>query len=324
MEKILKKFEGIGNAFLAKYVKPEYEEIIGMGRRNNWEEWKTGLLFFVGYSFERQGRPPDWAHIAKDIIEEKLRKINNINVLNEEDIWERFRKKWTKLGKFDGKTEDKIGFNERLNPLAVKKQIRGRDKGTSDKKQELFSVIEFIKEKLKDYDYDIVKFAKRKLAEGKVKEAWEELKKIQGVGDKIASFFLRDVAVVFEKEIELNNIESKERKYLQPIDIWVKRCCNYLYKLESKAFNDTVKILDYQHYVVECCMDNRMYIINPEKVNMGMWLFSSQIVGNHYKLSKIFEESEESEIVKRMENAIKKYISRGNREIDELNKIVSR
>lgn len=151
----------------------------------------------------------------------------------------------------------------------------------------------------------------------------ERIKENYGVGDKIASFFLRDVAVLFEKGLELNNIGSEERKYLQPIDIWVKRCCNYLYKLESKAYNETVKISDYQHYVVKRCMDDGKYIVNPEKVNMGMWLFASQIVGNHYNLSKIFNENKESEIVERMEKAIKKYISRGNREMDELNKIVS-
>lgn len=110
MEKVLKRFEEIGNVFLARYVKPEYEKIVEMERRNGWEKWKTGLLFFVGYSFERQGRPPDWAHIAKEIIENYIEKISSIDELNEKSIWNQFCNKWSGLG---GK-----GFNERLNPIA--------------------------------------------------------------------------------------------------------------------------------------------------------------------------------------------------------------
>jgi len=329
MKKILKKFEEIGNAFLARYVKPEYDRVVKKGM----EKWKTGLLFFVGYSFERQGRPPDWAHIARDIIEEKIRGINSINALNEEDVWDEFRRKWTKLGIFDGKSNDKIGFNIGLNPLApthtlykkkVIKRVNGEKKQVEETYKTGLSVIRFVKEKLQEYYYDIICSSKEKLKSGNIKKAKDEIAEINGISDKIASFFLRDVAVLFEKELELNNVGSGERKYLQPIDIWVRRCCNYLYKLENKASNRRVKISDYQHYVVEQCMDDGKYIINPEKVNMGMWLFSSQIVGNHYQLSKIFEENEESKIVKKMEDAIRKYISREKREIDELNKIIGR
>ena len=96
----------------------------------------------------------------------------------------------------------------------------------------------------------------------------------------------------------------------------------YLYKLENKASNETVKISDYRHYVVERCMGDGKYIINPEKVNMGMWLFASQIVGNHYELSKIFKENDENKVINGMKNAIEEYINREKKEIQELSRII--
>jgi len=320
MKKILKKFEEIGDTFLARYIKPEYEEIVKESMRNGWKGWKTGLLFFVGYSFERQGRPPDWAHIAKEVIEKHIEKISNINELSKETVWKKFKEKWEELGRFDGK--NKIGFNELLNPLAPKKTDYHREYKNGRKisgKTKKLSIVEFIKKELRNYEYDIMTFIKEELKKGCIiKSIVDELKKINGVSDKIASFFLRDVAVLFEKEINLDNIKVGERKHLQPIDVWVRRCCKYL--TGNKKLTDN----GCKEYIVKSCVENNKHVINPEKVNMGMWLFSSQIVGNHYKLSKIFEESEESEIVKGIENAIKKYISRGRKEIDELNKIVSR
>jgi len=322
-EKIFKKFEEIGNAFLARYVKPEYEKIMEDGKKKGWGKWKTGLLFFVGYSFERQGRPPDWAHIAKDVI----KKINSIDELNEKIIWKQFCDEWNKLGELDGKSKDKIGFNIGLNPLAptntpyrkkVIKRVNGEKRQVEKTYKTGLSVIRFVKEKIRKYQHDIVAFSKEKLKNGDIEGAKNKIKEINGISDKIASFFLRDIAVLFEKELELNNLGSNERKYLQPIDIWVKRCCNYLYRLENKASNRAVKISDYQHYVVERCMDDGKYIINPEKVNMGMWLFSSQIVGSHYKLSEIFRK--ETEIIEKMEKEIKKYVARTKKEIEILQK----
>lgn len=82
MKKIFKILEEVGNAFFVRYAEPVYEEVRKKGRENKWEDWKTSLFYFVGYTFERQGRPPDWAQIAKDVIEENI-KINGIKELNE-------------------------------------------------------------------------------------------------------------------------------------------------------------------------------------------------------------------------------------------------
>ena len=65
---------------------------------------------------------------------------------------------------------------------------------------------------------NIVRYAIEKIKSGQAGQAQGELTGIFGVGDKIASFYLRDVALVFGLEEE---IAEAELKYFQPVDTWV-------------------------------------------------------------------------------------------------------
>lgn len=63
-------------------------------------------------------------------------------------------------------------------------------------------------------------FDKRRL---RVKEAWERLTSIHGIGSKIASLFLRDVVVWFGLAPN-----TADRWYMQPVDVWVRRTVSLL------------------------------------------------------------------------------------------------
>lgn len=172
------------------------------------------------------------------------------------------------------------------------------------------SVIEFVKKELKDYRYDIIKFSKEKIRREEIKDAWKKIQEINGVSEKISSFFLRDIVVLFEKEINLHNIR-KERKFLQPIDIWVRRWCEYLNK--RKLTDDKCK-----EFIVKPSLENE---INPEKVNMGMWSFASQILGSNYELLKVLKNESEDAIADNMKKEIQRYVDRVGSEIKVLSRI---
>ena len=68
------------------------------------------------------------------------------------------------------------------------------------------------------------------LVEGQVQRVHTEIRNIRGVGTKIASFFLRDVAIRYEIEPDQN------RDLLQPVDRWILRFTQMLdNKLPSSA-----------------------------------------------------------------------------------------
>jgi hypothetical protein len=79
------------------------------------------------------------------------------------------------------------------------------------------------------------------------------------VGPKVAAFYLRDLAIVMDNDLE--GIEN--RHLLQPVDIWVKRAVTILNDGEGVAGDEIA------NWIVRRSGQ-------PELANMGMWYFSSQ------------------------------------------------
>ena len=104
-----------------------------------------------------------------------------------------------------------------------------------------------------------------------VQNAFNLVKCIRGIGDKVAPFYLRDL--VDAMNITLNNTEN--RHLLQPIDIWVERTVKIL------VDNQTMNRNQVATWIVST---SRQYNMNPERINMGIWFFCSNIVGSEYRL----------------------------------------
>jgi hypothetical protein len=104
----------------------------------------------------------------------------------------------------------------------------------------------------------------------------QELQSISGVGPKIASFFMRDVACRYD----CFPAATQERYLLQPVDVWVRRVAESLGA--PAVFADPRPAAS---FIVEQSLDAG---ITPERVNQGMWYFSAEVAGTEYYLSKLF------------------------------------
>ena len=200
-------------------------------------------FFLLGYAFERQGRSPNYAPVAVTAIDKLYPK--KLSSKSSNIIWELFSKE---LGG--------NGLNHRNNPLCP----HGTVYETHERKTRRtngVSVVELVHRDLNDTC--IVVFAKEKLISNNVKEAHKILNKINGVGPKIASLFLRDVAVMYDCKKISNN-----KKLLQPIDTWIRYCV--------QTYADNTKLTD------NGCAD---FLIKntdePEKANQGIWYFCVQV-----------------------------------------------
>jgi len=117
-------------------------------------------------------------------------------------------------------------------------------------------------------------YLQHKIVEDKdIKKAFYLLNSIQGVGDKIASFFLRDLVDVYK--ITLNGINN--RHLLQPVDTWVERTVKILITDQGMNKSQVAK------WIV--CHSK-----SPELVNMGIWYFGSQIAISGYRLNRVLED----------------------------------
>jgi hypothetical protein len=276
---LFQELQRIGEClFIPRLLEPKYNKY---DKRNS--DWRDALKLFLGvYAFERQGRSPDYSHIAIDIIDKYCKE--NKDCIRDKDlaekIWDNFTKKVDEIN-----SKSNVG----RNPLAPK----GTDYRTKKRayKTKEPSVIEFLMRNLSPDGYNILSFMKRKLQAEGIKHAHEELMKINGIGNKITSLFLRDIMVMEKiKDSQIKNIHS-ERKYLQPIDVWVRRC-NFIISNQSlPAPNETGKKSTEEHakYIVNKSIE---FDVSPEKVNMGMWYLSAQICESYYKLKKVLREGQ--------------------------------
>lgn len=232
------------------------------------------LRFFLrGYAFERQGSSRDFAAVAYEVILEASKEEKDFSSLKAKKIWNTFTKKLSEVS---------VEPNHARNPLCPKGTKYTNNKGNT-KIVNQKCVIELVQEELSNVG--IVSFAKEKLDLDQVKEAYKILNKINGVGPKIASLFLRDVAVMYDCKKISNN-----KKLLQPIDTWIRDC------VQTCAGN--TKLTD------NGCAD---FLINgtdePEKANQGIWYFCAQVAeSSRFRVNRSIGDK------KYMERLIKEHI----------------
>lgn len=190
-------------------------------------DWYEGLNFFFRKSFYR-GR--------KDEISDVFRK-RALEVIQEFDLRNNIRK--FKSLEFERLLLEK-GVNNRVD------------------RRMICQTIELIKDK---GGLNIVAYSVEQIKKGNVSKIYGELCEIFGVADKIATFFLRDLAIVFELE---DNISSDDYVYFQPIDTWVRQVAERL-RIIDKGENNTVTI---KEKIITATLKES---VSPLFFNAGAW-----------------------------------------------------
>lgn len=233
VSEVLELFVGVSALFRARYQKPLWEKYT----RYLEDPLDAILIFLEGYAFERQGRNPSYSHVAVEAIEGV--KDSPLRRNFPQTVWHKFSEFFANKG-----------LNIKANPLFHTKKlcccvwcVTGTE--------------------------NLIKTSKEAIARSQIKEAWEKVKRIRGVGPKIASLFLRDVAVQFELA------PSQDRWLLQPVDIWVRRA---VFLLNRNKMKDG----DVARWLVTNCDE-------PELANQGIWYFGAQIAGSNFRLRKSIE-----------------------------------
>lgn len=215
----------------------------------NWEkfpsydsDWVEALkLFLRFYAFERNAN----LEVYKDAAIDALNECRNF--LNDEDATQKVWEKNKELLK-----NKSAGLNASHQPL---------NPGNSS--SEKYDALIFCKNFAKFCNKNIYKFALYKIKDNKILEAHTCLQKIRDVGPKIASLFLRDVAI----KNCINDADIKNRHLLQPIDVWLERITKILVDPNTKK-NNAAKKLVWLADKAQC---------SAPFLNAGIWYFGSQV-----------------------------------------------
>ena len=204
------------------------------GMEQNYQNvWESLEIFLRDYAFARQGASQDYSSAAVDII--KSFKQRSFLEVTAGEVWNAFS---------DRLNGEKL--NHKNNPLCPK--------GVNN--VEKYSVIEVVQQKLNGES--VVLKINTFLQQNNIRQIHNTLQQINGIGSKIASFFLRDVSV------SLGVFAQNDRYLLQPVDTWIRFC------IQTCARN--IELTDNQ--IAQYIVDNAA---EPEQTNQGMWYFCSRV-----------------------------------------------
>lgn len=223
------------------------------------DDWEAVSLFLEGYAFERQGAPADFAHAALDAIR-RLRsagvRIADCEVAH------------TAWAEFAGLLNNR-NLNHANNPLCPRDTPYSRRYRGELRPSRTYapSVFEGLLEILETEGVsNIISYAKVCLEQDRLQQSYQRLATITGIGGKIASLFLRDVASFY------GLAAISERHLLQPVDVWVRA-------VTTQLKGGTPADVGIAKWIVQQSAE-------PEAVNQGMWYFCSQVAGSHYRVSR--------------------------------------
>jgi virulence-associated protein VapD len=277
----LKLFAKVGIVYHEREVESWWKTFPNHGS----DAYESLRIFLGGYAFERQGGS-FYAPFACEALKQA-----RPDFLNAAIVWKSFRNEVEKW-KLHNQDTSPLRMNESRNPLAPKGTPFLTKSGTA--KTSDISNIEFANE----IGVPLIDWVHNKL-QGEIQNTHDRLCKISGIGTKIASYFMRDVAcqnVANQFDCFLSDVSN--RHLLQPIDIWTRRAAE---GLSTKKFPDDDPTPAAKFIVNESLNAG----VSPERVNQGMWYFGAEIAGTDYYLNKLLIDPDGS---KRASDDLRKHL----------------
>jgi hypothetical protein len=131
--------------------------------------------------------------------------------------------------------------------------------------------ISFARDELQAQNCNVFMWAVDAVRSGKAADAYERLTNIFAVGDKLATFYLRDVALLAGIE---DAIQADDYPYFQPVDTWVEQVATSLGLIEREDIGSRSAI---KRKLISACLAAG---VSPLLFNAGAWM-----VGAHaYRL----------------------------------------
>jgi len=228
-----------------------------------YEQFKDGykalICFVEHYAYERQGAARAYSEIAKKAIKNQFNSsVKSVTLTDAEETWRHY--------KGIAKSEyNNLGVNSSHNPMNSDNGIL-----TVMAKRNIINLASYVKGLIQN---------------NQTKQAHRLLTSIRGVGAKIASLYLRDIAY----NGKLAESRIKDQCYLQPVDTWIEQALSVIFG------NEKPKVLkEKQEIIVKLC---KVANVSPISFNQGAWVLGSQIAGDFKAFQQIAEDHDVKQII---------------------------
>ncbi len=249
--------------------------------REQFEDgYKALVCFLKNYAYERQGSAAAYSKIAFKCVSIRYQNGNNWSAPSKDDaknLWKNYKdiakKEFNLIGKDKKTGNEKIKVNELRNPM-------NKDKGVIDKlaSNKISNIAIYIR--------DLV-------SNGNTNQAYEFMKSIRGIGEKISPFYLRDI-------VYLTNLDEKDISdlhLLQPIDTWLEQTLKILFNSDIPK-----KLQEKQKLIADLCKESEVSSIS---FNQGAWVLGSQIAGEFETFKKALTDYDFAQVAEIVERHIK-------------------
>ena len=245
-------------------------------------DWWVALDFFFGHSFMR-GRRDELSNGYRYFTQDVLRKYFSVysesldksyEMLKEsEELFDikpilefksRMRKRGAKGSIVKNPNFVEVTFeNPLVKNLSNEKEVPVKWKGETNPKtvclnneEDIMMVLDVLKFISDERKANIYNYLKKSIQDNGAEKTGEQLKKIRAIGDKIASFIIRDIGL-----LNLQIIKPEEFKAAFPVDTWVKQVAKRV-GYEGEKIEDII-----QYFIGRCNYFN----IYPPKFAAGLW-----------------------------------------------------
>ena len=211
------------------------------------DTWVSSLIHFCNYAFERKGSPSAYRESA-------------IEAFQRDSTWLESRQRWGAI--IESRLFD--SFRAACNDRYINKYNESRNP-MSPSEGNLISLINFAWN-IAD-DKSVAGWALDFIEENNIREAFNSLKRIRGIGNKIASFYLRDIYILSD----LHDINLRNKHLLHPIDVWTERAARVLLdNPEATPRQCAQALID---------LEQDLGLLTGVS-NIGFWVFGSEVTDN--------------------------------------------
>lgn len=236
--------------------------------RNNYQAL---ACFLENYAYERQGAAPAYPKIAMRAFRRRFgQKISSVTSEDATIIWSSYKE-------IARNEYNSLSVNPTHNPMSS-------DNG-------------LLKVMVSNNIANLATHARNLIQHRQTEEAHKLIADIRGIGTKIASLYLRDIAYLGE----LSEEEIEDQRYLQPVDTWIEQTLSIVIGAAKPS-----SLKEKQEMIVRLCHSAE---VSPIAFSQGAWMLGSRVAGDYLTFEQLAKGQNAEAIIQKHIEERRRYVS---------------
>lgn len=181
---------------------------------------------------------------------QKLKSSKKTNIIGKE-----------KINEFKKEFKNNVVIDKLVTPRGMK-ELRGAKDICLENDKDLLMVMSYFNFITSNNIENIYTYTKKMIKENNIKKVYEELDSVSNIGDKIATFIIRDIGLLNEGLI------NDDYEYAIPVDTWVMQISNKIGSNIDGSLTDK-KRNELKKFLIGICHENN---IDPLRFAAGLWV----------------------------------------------------